>query len=104
MEFRIRSLKNSKSNELPQSLGCLWGLLQVFESIGKCKTRRQNGSSKNIAKVYFQRLSIIWSSPMSDYHRVAASNQFLTNSNEFHVDSDTVTQTCRLTAVGLRSA
>ena len=27
-------------------------------------------------KVYLQRLSIIWSSPLSDYHRVAASNQY----------------------------
>ena len=28
------------------------------------------------AKVYLQRLSIIWSSPLSDYNRVLASNQF----------------------------
>ena len=28
------------------------------------------------AVVYLQRLSIIWSSPLSDYHRAAASNQY----------------------------
>ena len=28
------------------------------------------------AVVYLQRLSIIWSSQLSDYHRVAASNQY----------------------------
>ena len=28
------------------------------------------------AKVYLQRLSVIWSSPLSDFNRVIASNQF----------------------------
>ena len=31
---------------------------------------------QNAAKVYLQRLSIIWSSPLLDYHIVAASNQY----------------------------
>ena len=28
------------------------------------------------AKEYLRRLSVIWSSPLSDYNRVVASNQF----------------------------
>ena len=31
---------------------------------------------QNAAKVYLHRLSVIWSSPLPDYHRVAASNQY----------------------------
>ena len=31
---------------------------------------------KCAAKVYLQRMSVIWSSPLSDFHKVMASNQF----------------------------
>ena len=31
---------------------------------------------QSAAKEYLRRLSVIWSSPLSDYHRVVASNQF----------------------------
>ena len=31
---------------------------------------------QSAAKEYLRRLSVIWSSPLSDYHRVIVSNQF----------------------------
>ena len=31
---------------------------------------------ENAVRVYLQRMSVIWSSPLSDYYKVVASNQF----------------------------
>ena len=52
------------------------------------------------AVVYLQRLSIIWSNPLSDYHRVAASNQYAFPVLMYFIHVDTDMTTCRLTAVG----
>ena len=46
-------------------LGVLETLRQEEKIVLRCATRE-----------YLRRLSVIWSSPLSDYHRVIASNQF----------------------------
>ena len=33
---------------------------------------------ESAARVYLQRLSVIWSDPLSDHHKVVATNQFPT--------------------------
>ena len=45
--------------------------LGVLENIRK----EDNLTLENAAKVYLQRLSVIWSSPLLDYYKVVASNQ-----------------------------
>ena len=39
-------------------------------------TQEEKLALLSAAKEYLRRLSVIWSSPLSDYHRVVASNQF----------------------------
>ena len=38
--------------------------------------QENNLALENAARVYLRKLSVIWSSPLSDYYKVAASNQF----------------------------
>ena len=49
-----------------------------YKFLGVVKNIRQEDilALENAAKVYLQRLSVIWSSPLSDYYKVVASNQF----------------------------
>ena len=46
--------------------------LAVLENI----RQEDNLALENAARVYLQRMSVIWSSPLSDYYKVVASNQF----------------------------
>ena len=46
---------------------------QQYKFLGVLETLRQE---EKIAREYLRRLSVIWSSPLSDYHHVIASNQF----------------------------
>ena len=45
--------------------------LRVLENI----RQEDNLAVENAARVYLQRMSVIWSSPLSDYYKVVASNQ-----------------------------
>ena len=54
-----------KTGEHYKFLGVLENLKQEDKLVLKCAT-----------EVYLQRMSVIWSSPLSDYNRVHASNQF----------------------------
>lgn len=50
-----------------------------FKFLGVCETVKQQDEKLALvsaAKVYLQRLSVIWSSPLSDVNRVIATNQF----------------------------
>ena len=49
-----------------------------YTFLGVCETVKQNEKFALVsaAKVYLQRLSVIWSSPLSDFNRVIATNQF----------------------------
>ena len=49
-----------------------------YKFLGVLENIRQedNLALENAAKVYLQRLSVIWSSPLSDYYKVIASNWF----------------------------
>ena len=46
--------------------------------LGVCETVKENEKFALVsaAKVYLQRLSVIWSSPLPDFNRVIATNQF----------------------------
>ena len=52
--------------------GCSYTFLGVLKNV-KLEDRIV---LQNAAKVYLRRLSIIWSIPLTDYHRVAASKQY----------------------------
>ena len=52
--------------------GCCYTFLGVLETM----KHEDRIVPQNAAKVYFQSLSIIWSIPLTDYHRVAASKQY----------------------------
>ena len=52
--------------------GCSYTFLGVLENV----KQEDRIVLQNAAKVYLQRLSIIWSIPITDYHRVAASKQY----------------------------
>ena len=47
-----------------------------FKFLGVCETVKQDEKFAFVsaAKVYVQRLSVIWSSPLSDFNRVIATN------------------------------
>ena len=64
-------IDNAKANSSLEE-GCSYTFLGVLENV------KQEGRIvlQNAAKVYLQRLSIIWSIPITDYHRVAASKQY----------------------------
>ena len=49
-----------------------------YKFLGVCETVKQDEKLALVsaAKVYLQRLSVIWSSPLSDVNRVIATNQF----------------------------
>ena len=49
-----------------------------YKFLGVLENIRQedNLALENAARVYLQRMSVIWSSPLSDYYKVVASNQF----------------------------
>ena len=49
-----------------------------YKFLGVLETARQEKrmSLEGAAKEYLRRMSFIWSSPLSDYNRVTASNQF----------------------------
>ena len=49
-----------------------------YKFLGVLENIRQedNLALGNAARVYLQRMSVIWSSPLSDYYKVVASNQF----------------------------
>ena len=51
---------------------------QQYKFLGVLETLRQEEKIvlRCAAREYLRRLSVIWSSPLSDYHRVIASNQF----------------------------
>ena len=51
---------------------------QQYKFLGVLETLRQEEKIvlRCAAREYLRRLSVIWSSPLSDYHRVTASNQF----------------------------
>ena len=51
---------------------CQYKFLGVLENI----RQEDNLALDNAARVYLQRMSVIWSSPLSDYYKVVASNQF----------------------------
>ena len=53
--------------------GCSYTFLGVLETV----KQEDRIVPQNAAKVYLQRLSIIWSIPLTDYHRVAASKQYV---------------------------
>ena len=59
---RLPSLEEGKQYKF---LGALESLVQEVKMVLECAARE-----------YLRRLSIIWSSPLSDFNRVAASNQF----------------------------
>ena len=50
-----------------------------YKFLGVLKNIRleDNFALENAARVYLQRMSVIWSSPLSDYYKVVASNQFV---------------------------
>ena len=51
---------------------------QQYKFLGVLETHRQEEKIvlRCAVREYLRRLSVIWSSPLSDYHRVIASNQF----------------------------
>ena len=51
---------------------------QQYKFLGVLETLRQEEKIvlRCVAREYLRRLSVIWLSPLSDYHRVIASNQF----------------------------
>ena len=51
---------------------------QQYKFLGmlECLKQEEKLALKCAAKEYLCRMSLIWSSPLSDYHRVIASNQF----------------------------
>ena len=51
---------------------------QQYKFLGVLESLRQEERIvlQCAAREYLRRLSVIWSSPLSDYHRVIASNQF----------------------------
>ena len=51
---------------------------QQYKFLGVVESLRQEERTvlRCDAREYLRRLSMIWSSPLSDYHRVIASNQF----------------------------
>lgn len=59
---KIPSLEDGQQNKF----------LGVHESL----KQEEKLALQTAAKEYLRRLSVIWSSPLSDYHRVVASNQF----------------------------
>ena len=52
--------------------------VQYYKFLGVCETVKQDEKLALVsaAKVYLQRLSVIWYSPLSDVNRVIATNQF----------------------------
>ena len=52
--------------------GSQYKFLGVLESVN----HEDNRVLQNAEKVYMDRLSVIWSSPLSDYNKVLATNQF----------------------------
>ena len=46
------------------------------EGVLETPVQEENMALELAAKEYLRRLSVIWSSPLSDYNRVVASNQF----------------------------
>ena len=52
--------------------GSQYKFLGVLESVN----HEDNQVLQNAEKVYMDRLSVIWSSPLSDYNKVLATNQF----------------------------
>ncbi|XP_068716907.1 uncharacterized protein [Montipora capricornis] len=51
---------------------------QQYKFLGVLESLKQEEklALQSAAKEYLRRLSVIWTSPLSDYHRVVASNQF----------------------------
>ena len=51
---------------------------QQYKFLGVLESLKQEEklTLQSAAKEYLRRLSVIWSSPLSDYHRAVASNQF----------------------------
>ena len=52
--------------------GCSYTFLGVLETM----KQEDRIVPQNAAKVYLQRLSIIWSISLTDYHKVVASKQY----------------------------
>ena len=50
----------------------------IYKFLGVFENTKQEGKQilEAAAKTFLQRLSIIWSSPLSDYAKVVASNQY----------------------------
>ena len=50
-----------------------------YKFLGVLESIKQEDSLvlESAARVYLQRLSVIWSSPLSDHHKVVATNQFV---------------------------
>ena len=88
-------IDNAKANSRLEE-GCSYTFLGVLKNV----KQEDRIVLQNEAKVYLQRLSIIRSISLTDYHRVAASFETVcfTTFNVFHVDPDMAT--CRLTAIG----
>ena len=55
-----------------QEEGELYKFLGVLEVV----KQEERQSLQCAAKIYLRRMSVIWTSPLSDYNRVVASNQF----------------------------
>ena len=79
MDVKRRRLQESPDarcgeQELVKSLkeDSQYKFLGVLENI----RQEDNLALENAARVYLRRMSVIWSSPLSDYHKVGASNQF----------------------------
>ena len=58
-------IKCLKEGSQYKFLGVLEGIKQEYSLV-----------LESMARVYLQRLSVIWSSPLSDHHKVVATNQF----------------------------
>ncbi|PFX18700.1 hypothetical protein AWC38_SpisGene16924 [Stylophora pistillata] len=73
---QVQDAKDVKLNETSVVKNLESGSNYKFLGIKESVMQDEKQALKEAAKVYFRRLSVIWTSPLSDFNRVLATNQF----------------------------
>lgn len=73
---KVQDAKDVKLNETSVVKNLESGSNYKFLGIKESVMQDEKQALTEAAKVYFRRLSVIWTSPLSDFNRVLATNQF----------------------------